>query len=71
MARLSTRRRAGPCSTAIKGNASCTDWKEKPGSGCTRYDKTGDAVTIFEVNCGQIRAKVVGTAAGNAEKLAP
>jgi hypothetical protein len=23
----------------IKGNTNCTDWKERPGTGCVRYDK--------------------------------
>jgi hypothetical protein len=55
----------------IKGNTNCTVWKERPGTGCTRYDKTGDAVTIIDASNGQIRAKVVKTAPGNAEKLAP
>jgi hypothetical protein len=55
----------------IKGNTNCIDWKERPGTGCTRYDKTGDVITIIDVTTGQIRAKIVRTAAGNAEKLAP
>jgi hypothetical protein len=55
----------------IKGNTNCTVWKERPGTGCTRYDQTGDAVTIIDVATGQTRAKVVKTAPGNAEKLAP
>src|SRR5215475_673832 len=55
----------------IKGNTNCTEWKERPGTGCTRYDKQGDAVTIFDVKSGQVRAKIVKTAPGNAEKLAP
>jgi hypothetical protein len=55
----------------IKGNTQCTVWKERPGTGCTRYDKTGDAVTIFDVTTGQVRAKVVKTTPGNTEKLAP
>jgi hypothetical protein len=55
----------------IKGNTNCTIWKERPGTGCTRYDKTGDVVTIFDAASGQIRAKIVKTAPGNAEKLAP
>ncbi len=55
----------------VKGNTNCTDWKERPGSGCTRYDKTGDAVTIFDVASGDTRAKIVKTAPGNPEKLAP
>jgi hypothetical protein len=54
-----------------KGNTLCTDWKERPNNPCTRWDKTGDAVTIIDSVSGQARAKVVKTAPGNAEKLAP
>ena len=55
----------------VKGNTNCTDWKERPNTACVRYDKTGDAVTVIDAASGQIRAKVVKTAPGNAEKLAP
>ena len=55
----------------IKGNTACTDWKEKPNNACVRYDKTGDTVTIIDAASSQARAKVVKTAPGNAEKLAP
>jgi len=55
----------------IKGNTTCTEWKERPGTGCVRYDKTGDAVTAIDAASGQIRAKIVKTAPGNPEKLAP
>jgi len=55
----------------IKGNTNCTEWKERPGAGCTRYDKQGDVVTVFDVKSGQARAKILKTAPGNAEKLAP
>lgn len=55
----------------IKGNTNCTDWKERPGTGCVRYDKAGDSVTVIDVASGQVRAKIVKTAPGNAEKLAP
>ena len=55
----------------IKGNTNCTDWRERPGTGCVRYDKTGDVVTVIDAASGQARAKIVKTAAGNAEKLAP
>jgi hypothetical protein len=55
----------------IKGNTNCTDWKERPGTGCVRYDKTGETVTVIDVARGQTRAKIVKTAPGNAEKLAP
>jgi hypothetical protein len=55
----------------IKGDTNCTEWKERPGTGCSRYDKQGDVVTIIDVKSGQARAKIVKTAPGNAEKLAP
>lgn len=55
----------------IKGNTNCTDWKERPNTACVRYDKTGDVVTVIDAVSGQVRAKVVKTAPGNAEKLAP
>ena len=55
----------------IKGNTACADWKEKPNNPCVRYDKTGEAVTVLDSLSGQTRAKVVKTAPGNAEKLAP
>ena len=55
----------------VKGNTNCTEWKERPGTGCVRYDKTGDAVTVIDVNTGQVRAKVLRTVPGNAEKLGP
>ena len=55
----------------IKANTLCVDWKERPGTGCVRYDKAGDAVTVIDAASGQTRAKIVKSAAGNAEKLAP
>src|SRR5262245_57583624 len=55
----------------IKGNTNCTDWRERPGTGCVRYDKAGDVITVIDTASGQARAKVVKSAAGNAEKLAP
>jgi hypothetical protein len=55
----------------LKGNSNCADWKERPGMGCVRYDKTGDVVTVIDVASGQARAKIMKTAPGNAEKLAP
>ena len=54
-----------------KGNTFCADWTERPNNPCTRFDKTGDAITIIDAVSGQTRAKVVKTAPGNAEKLAP
>lgn len=55
----------------IKGNTNCTQWKERPNTACVRYDKTGDTVAAIDAVSGQIRAKIVKTAPGNAEKLAP
>jgi hypothetical protein len=56
---------------SIKENTACTDWKERPGNPCTRYDKQGDTITTFNVATGQVRAKVTKIVPGNAEKLAP
>ena len=55
----------------VKGNTNCTEWKERPNTGCVRYDKTGDVVTVVDVNTGQVRAKIVKTVPGNVEKLGP
>jgi hypothetical protein len=55
----------------IKGNTNCPEWKERPGSACVRYDKTGDTITAIDAASGQVRAKIVKTAPGNAEKLGP
>ena len=54
-----------------KDNTNCTQWKERPGTGCVRYEKAGDIVTVIDVKSGQTRAKIVKTVAGNAEKLMP
>jgi hypothetical protein len=55
----------------IKGNTLCAQWKERPGTGCVRYDKTGDAVTVIDVKRKKTRAKIVKFAPGNAENLTP
>jgi hypothetical protein len=55
----------------IKNDTNCTEWKERPGTGCTRYDRQGDVVTIIDVKSSQVRAKILKTAPGNAEQLAP
>jgi hypothetical protein len=55
----------------IKGNTLCADWRDRPNNPCTRYDKTGDTVLVLDTVSGQTRAKIVKTAPGNAEKLAP
>src|ERR1700680_2382471 len=55
----------------IKDNTSCIAWKEQPNNPCSRYDKTGDTITVINVATGQIRGKVLKIVAGNAEKIAP
>jgi hypothetical protein len=55
----------------IKGNTNCTEWKERPGTGCVRYDRTANGTTVIDVTTGKTRAKIVKTAPGNAEKLMP
>jgi hypothetical protein len=55
----------------MKDNTACVDWKESPNNPCTKYDKQGDTITTINVATGQARGKVLKTAAGNAEKLAP
>ena len=56
---------------AIKDNTACTDWKEFPNNPCSRYDKQGDAIMQINAVTGQPRGKILKTADGNAEKLAP
>lgn len=55
----------------IKGNTLCAEWRERPNTGCIRYEKIGDTVTAFDAKSGQLRAKISKTVPGNAEKLAP
>ena len=55
----------------IRGNTNCVDYKERPGTNCVRYDKVGDTVTVLDATSGATRAKIVKTAPGDAEKLAP
>jgi len=54
----------------IKGNTNCTDWKERPGTGCVHYNKAADIVTVIDATSGATRAKIVKTPPINA-KLAP
>lgn len=55
----------------IKDNTNCTEWKERPGLACTRYDKQGEVITILDAKSGQVRSKIVKSTPGNPEKLAP
>jgi len=55
----------------IKENTACLDWKESPNNACTKYDKQGDTISLINAQTGQTRGKVVKTAPGNAENLAP
>ena len=56
---------------AVKDNVACVNWNEVPNNPCTRYDKTGDTISIVNVATGKVRGKVLKTADGNAETLAP
>jgi hypothetical protein len=57
----------------FKGNTLCTTRKQAttPGATCSRYEKTGDTISVFDAATGALRVKVLKTAPGNAEKLAP
>jgi hypothetical protein len=55
----------------IKDNQGCVVWKEATNNACTRYDKAGDVITMINVATGKPRGKLVKTAAGNAENIAP
>ncbi len=55
----------------IKDNTGCVEWKQATANACTRYDKQGDTITLINMATGQPRGKIVKTADGNAEKLAP
>jgi hypothetical protein len=55
----------------IKDNTSCITWKEQSNNPCSRYDKTGDTITVINVATGQVRGKVLKIVDGNPEKIAP
>jgi hypothetical protein len=55
----------------FKDNTACTEWKERPNNACTKYDKQGDTITLINMQTGEARGKIVKTASGNAENLAP
>ena len=55
----------------VKDNTACFELTTRPGMACSRYDKQGDVVSVFDGKSGALRAKITKTAAGNAEKLAP
>ena len=55
----------------IKDNTVCVDWKNQPPNPCSRYDKQGDTVTVINVSTGQPRGRIVKSADGNVERLAP
>ena len=55
----------------IKDNQVCNEWKEATANACSRYDKVGDTITIFNVASGKPRGKIVKTAAGNPEGIKP
>jgi hypothetical protein len=49
----------------------CADWKEAPDNPCTKFDKQGRTISVINLVNGLIRAKILKTKSGNAEKLAP
>jgi opacity protein-like surface antigen len=53
----------------FKGNTQCTEWKQATTNACTRYDKQGDIITLYNVTTGIARGKLAKTAPGNAEGL--
>jgi hypothetical protein len=55
----------------IKDNMACIDWKEVPNNACSKYTKEGDTVTVINSATGQPRGKIIKTAAGSAETIAP
>ena len=44
---------------------------KKPNNGCVKYDKDGDKVTVHDAASGELRATIMKTVPGNAEKIAP
>jgi hypothetical protein len=55
----------------IKYHMNCSNWKEAPNAPCSKYDKQGDTISVLNSTNGQVRAKIVKTAPGNAENLVP
>lgn len=55
----------------VKGNTLCNTWKEAPNTPCRKYDKQGDTISVINSENGQIVAKIVKAAPGNAENLKP
>jgi hypothetical protein len=56
---------------AIKQNTVCSAFKEFPNTPCTKYDKRGDSIALFNAATGQLRAWLLKIAPGNAENLTP
>jgi hypothetical protein len=55
----------------LKDNALCIDWKEAPNTPCRKYDKQGGVISVIDAGTGLVIAKIVKSAPGNSEKLAP
>jgi hypothetical protein len=45
--------------------------KEAPNNPCVKYEKQGGTIAVVNLATGEVRGKILKTAAGNAEKLAP
>jgi hypothetical protein len=55
----------------VKANTLCAEWKERPNSGCIRYERAGETVTAYDAKSGELRAKILKIAPGNSEGLTP
>ncbi len=53
----------------VKGDTVCIEWKEQPNTGCTRFDKTGDVMTLIRIDTNKPRGTVTKVVAGNPERL--
>ena len=56
-------------SWVIKENRLCITWKEVPNNACSRFDKTGDTITVINAETGEVRGKVQKIVEGNPEKI--
>jgi hypothetical protein len=56
-------------SWVIKGNLLCITWKEVPNNACSKFDKTGDTISVINSETGQVRGKIQKLVAGNPEKI--
>ncbi len=58
-------------SWALRGDKFCVEWSEAKEYPCAQFERHGRAVIMVSLESGLLRAKVLRTAPGNAEQLAP